>query len=45
LVEVDLDNDRLQVYYDRAKLTEQNLLQAVDKQGFVATIVAQAPPP
>jgi hypothetical protein len=37
---VDLDNDRLQVYYDPARLSTPALVQCVAGQGFAATVVA-----
>jgi len=40
-----LDNDRLQVRYDADRLAPEALLQAVGKQGFTATIVANDPEP
>jgi hypothetical protein len=39
-----LENDRLHVRFDPAKLTTQDLVTSVDKQGFVATIVTGGPP-
>jgi hypothetical protein len=39
-VDVDLENDRLHIDYDPAKLSPEDLLQAVGKQGFTATIVS-----
>ena len=42
---VDLENDRVHVEYDPTHVTTQQLLQAVDKQGFAATIVPDAPAP
>jgi copper chaperone CopZ len=46
-VEADLDNDRLHVQYDSARITPQELLRSVAQQGFAATVVpgaAEAPP-
>jgi copper chaperone CopZ len=39
-VEADLENDRLHVDYDPAKLTPQELVHSVGQQGFTATIVS-----
>jgi hypothetical protein len=36
---VDLENDRLEVQYEPAKVTVPALLETVRKQGFTATIV------
>jgi len=47
-VEVDLDQNRLRVDYDAEKVSPEQMLEAVAKQEFTATIVsgpAQAPPP
>jgi hypothetical protein len=43
-VDVDLESDRLQVYYDPAKVTTQDFLHTVEKQGFSATVVAVGGP-
>lgn len=42
---VDLENDRLYVEFDPTRVTPQQLLQAVTKQGFSATVVPEAPAP
>jgi hypothetical protein len=47
-VDVDLENNRLRVDYDAAKISPAEMLEAVAKQEFTATIVAgpaQAAPP
>jgi copper chaperone CopZ len=47
-VDVDLEKNRLRVDYDPAKVTTDEMLAAVAKQEFTATIVsgdAQTAPP
>jgi hypothetical protein len=41
---VDLEQDRLDVTYDTKRLTPEQLLEVVRKQGFQGTIRPGAPP-
>ena len=43
-IDVDLDEDRITLRYDAARVTTAQMQQAVSKQGFEAKIVAGPTP-